>query len=134
MGDRTSCTLYIYGTTTAALWADVEKALDEFSPDDDGNEEGGYFWFNEVNYGGLDEDVEATLIAAGLSYQWQWEQGGGYSEGIKLYDADTKETAEFCAIDHEIALPVSLLTSDNIEVARKWAAWIKASKTWEVIG
>jgi hypothetical protein len=122
MGDRTDCTLLVHGTTTAALWAEVEKALENFSPVDEGDDTENRFVFYEVNYARLPDDLEAALISAGLSFEWSWSAGGCYAAGVSYYDAENKSSCEFARIEQEICLTVSELQKpERVAQAIHWA-------------
>lgn len=134
MGDRTTCNLYLYGNLKGVSeqhLSDLIEAIDNAGPETYGEgtpaeklaAENGHFWFYEVNYAEMESELEEAIFNAGLSYAWTWDAGGGYPSGLKLYNAETEDTAEFSACDGEICLGISELTSEKIAEARRWNEW-----------
>ena len=137
MGDRTTCNLYLYGDlekVSPPHLVALVSAIDAIGPETYLEEptseklagSGANFQFHEVNYANMDVDLDAAILAADLSYVWAWEAGGGYGSGMKLYNAATKEAAEFATCDGEICLCMSELTPEKIAEARHWHDWKSA--------
>lgn len=123
MGDRTYCSLYVYGTVTQAQL----ETLGQTHGAQDVVEN--FLGFDEVNRGEMSSDLFSALEALNLSWAWHWNDGDEYGAGVLFYDAETKNTAEFDTRDMEIVL--SLREMDNpesIAKAREWEAWSKAKR------
>ena len=139
MGDRVYCTLRIGGELREEHIQKVAEAIGNFCPDGwDADQAAGdpaemlrsgcgSMWFSEVNYGEFDADLAAALKEAGLSYEWQWSTGGGFTEGVECYDAATGEEVEHLAtIDGYAAiLAADLDNPERMAAARKWDRFIR---------
>jgi len=79
------------------------------------------FYFEEVNYARLVDDVREILCEHGFSWDWSWCPGGGYGAGMELHNALSGETAEFATIDCEIVLTLDQIRDANVLAkAEKW--------------
>lgn len=134
MGDRCTCTLEVGGTVSSAdlktllkvlesEYADYQGQGDEIDLFGGGEQPGAIWWFEEVNYGDMMDEIESALEAMGLSYAWFNEAGGGYGQGFTFHDAQTEETVKFDSIEHEIALTLTSITDERLAEARKWEKW-----------
>lgn len=97
MGDRTNCTLIVFGETTKVQFGELTELIDAEIHDSPETWE-----FEEVNYAQLDPEVEEAIRKAGLSYIWLYENGCEYQSGAGLYDAFTGEYAEFQRSDIDL--------------------------------
>lgn len=115
MGDRTNCTLIVFGMTTKAAFEHIVDLCK-----DETFEEPNVWQFGEVNYAQLDHDVEAAIKDAGLSYIWLNENGGEYQSGVQLYDTMTKDSAEYqrCDLDLMISL------REDFDLAHHWQSFL----------
>ena len=133
MGDRTYCTLSVFGEidragfTKLAYRIGAEWDGTQLEPDDHPGE----FGFEGVNYGQIDDDLCAELEAAGLSYAWHWQAGGGYGDGVYFVDRSSEAvvSAEFACSQGGIVL--SLRDANDPETvgdANGWECWWRDTK------
>lgn len=130
MGDRTNCVLAVKGELNHAhmgrFWAVLDGIADAGWDADDPltyiANGGGHFFFPEVNYGELPNEVEAILTELGLSWSWHWDAGGGFTEGVRFWDAETGCDDEYRAADSEIVLTIrEAIHPENVTLAAEWA-------------
>jgi hypothetical protein len=122
MGDRTYCSLYVYGTVTQAQ---LEAFADRHAFDSHENR----MEFDEVNRGEMSSEIFEELQTLGLSWAWHWEAGDEYGAGVKFYDHETGNTEEFNTCDENIVLTLDELKDPaNVEKAIRWQTWDDAQR------
>lgn len=83
----------------------------------------GFFRFEAISDGKIDPTIKTALDNAGLSYSWQWDDGGDGRTGIKLHDAKSGKSATFATTDNEMCLSVYELSIRKIVRALIWKRW-----------
>lgn len=84
MGDRVGCNLNLFGVISIPDYERLYKALDDYGFSD--SEDPNWFYFSEINYAKLPDDIEDVLIELKIPFTWKWNEGGGYGAGIIYFD------------------------------------------------
>jgi hypothetical protein len=123
MGDRTYCSLYVFGSATQAQLDALGDALECVEQSEN------FFGFEEMNYGDPTDDQVKILNASGLSWSWHWESGDEYPEGMYLHNAETCETTNWLTNDGEMILSMGGVKNPvELERAMRYYDWLMAQK------
>lgn len=133
MGDRTSCSLRMWGIADKSTLDTLQTLLyDEYYVQEQDfqlalEKQSGplELWFEEEDPA-LDPSIEKLLIDAGISYDWTWGEGDNYHAGFVLYDAPSETSYHYNLLHDQIALTLDAI--DNPEVlddARKCKALLE---------
>lgn len=129
MGDRSFCTLKIFGALHISHIDFLAEAIDDAgaNPMSDGNirqslrEGHNVFEFEEVNYAQLDNDLHAAMKALNLSYAWVNDSGDEYDAGVEYFDATSGEEAEYSLSGGDICLTLREIEAEGaLDTARRW--------------
>lgn len=125
MGDRTYCSLTFWKVTNTAEYESLMKTIILFLGQPEfhsglPNELG----FDEVNYANLPGTIQENLRYREFSYTWEWGNGGNYSAGVELYDAETKGSYQFNKDDYGYVVSMDIAKNpEALAEAIKWEAW-----------
>lgn len=129
MGDRTSCSLTIWGEVPSDLWSEIELEIDW-----NDTWKIGHYTFDEVNYGTMDPDLDKALRKAGLSYIWDHDAGYEYGPGTEMYDAETEEFIELPRHEDDLFVAVRDLTKPEVvETVIRWQRFRDQSHKKELV-
>lgn len=88
MGDRVGCSLYLFGKISTDNYERLYQALDDYGFSD--SEDPTWFYFSEVNYADLPDDVEDILTELEIPFIWSWNEGGSFGAGSIYSDGTSR--------------------------------------------
>lgn len=125
MGDRTYCSLKVWGEITGVQLSKLVGMILGAEPVESAQEvrealgTGSDVGFDSVNHGQMDAVLYNFLKGNRLPFAWSWGAGACYGSGVTLFDGDAEET--FGTADGEIVLNLHAATNPELLAhAQRW--------------